>query len=298
MHSRPGISGSLSAATQSIAQALTQAACGNASIEARRSNGREAVGEPVKGIEQTSKLPRPGRREGHGWGAYFLPYLAFMLVISIGDKLPSDLRAYLLPLRVIAPLAFLIFYYRRGHYPELRAYPFGLRGFALDFAVGIAGAALWMAPYLWIDSLRPDEPGFDPNLWGASLLPLALLVRAAGYGIVTPFMEELFVRSWLLRFADVCDKRDDFRDVPIGRFTWRSFTVVVIWFTLSHVAWERPVAIPWVVLTMLWFYHRKNLMSLVIAHAGSNLGILAFVILQSGRWLDANGNPISLWFFV
>jgi hypothetical protein len=39
-------------------------------------------------------------------------------------------------------------------------------------------------------------------------------------------------------------------------------------------------------------------MSLVITHAGSNLGILAFVVLQNDRWLDADGNPIGLWFFV
>ncbi len=221
-----------------------------------------------------------------------------MLAVSIGGELPDAASAYLLPIQVAAPLGFLLFYYRRGHYPELRAYPFGLSGLALDFAIGVAGAALWMAPYLWIDSLRPDEAGFDPGVWGASLVPLALLVRALGYGIVTPFMEELFVRSWLLRYVDVCDKRDDFRDVPIGRFRWRSFIVVVVWFAFSHVAWERPVAIAWVVLTMLWFYYRKNLLSLVIAHAGSNLGILAFVALQSGRWLDSEGKAISLWFFV
>jgi len=155
-----------------------------------------------------------------------------------------------------------------------------------------------MAPYLFIDSMRPDEPGFDPSLWGASLVPLALAMRTLGFGVVTPFMEELFVRSWLLRYADVCDKRDDFRDVPIARFSSRSFAVVLIWFTLSHAFWEWPVAIPWMVGTMLWFYYRKNVLSLVITHAASNLGILAFVILESGRWLDAQGNPISLWFFV
>jgi CAAX prenyl protease-like protein len=221
-----------------------------------------------------------------------------MLVLSAGEKLPEAMRAYVLLLQVAAPLGFLLFYFYRGDYPELRGYPFGLKGFATDFGVGIAGAALWMAPYLWIDSMRPDEPGFDPAVFGASLVPLALFVRAIGYGIVTPFMEELFVRSWLVRYVDVCDKRDDFRDVPIGRFRWRSFAIVVLWFTFSHVAWEQPAAIAWVVVTMLWFYYRKNLMSLVIAHAGSNLGILAFVILQSGRWVDADGNPIGLWFFV
>ena len=252
----------------------------------------------MKATEQAAKGPRLDRRGGHGWGAYWLPYLAFMLVISIGEKLPDGLRAYVLPLQVAAPLGFLLFYYHRGHYPELRGYPFGLKGFAIDFGVGIAGAALWIAPYLWIDSMRPDVPGFDPALFGASLAPLALFVRAVGYGVVTPFMEELFVRSWLMRYIDVFDKRDDFRDVPIGRFRWRSFVVIAIWFTFSHVSWEQPVAIVWLILTMLWFYYRKNLVSLVITHAGSNLGILAFVISQNGRWLDGDGNPISLWFFV
>lgn len=238
------------------------------------------------------------RREGHGWWPYILPYFSFMLLISIGEKLPPELSGYMRPVRLAITLGLLVYFFRRGAYPELRAYPFGLRGAALDFAVGLAGAALWIAPYLWFEALRPDIPGFDPTLWGAALVPLALLVRALGFGLATPFMEELFIRSWLVRYIDVFDTRADFRDVPIGQFRWRSFLVVIVWFTLSHVSWEWPVAVPWIVITMLWFYYRKNVMSLVIAHAGSNLGILAFVATQSGRWLDSAGNPISLWFFL
>ena len=123
-------------------------------------------------------------------------------------------------------------------------------------------------------------------------------MRAVGYGIVTPFMEELFIRSWLIRYVDVCDKRDDFRDIPIGRFRWRSFAVVVVWFTFTHVSWEWPVAVAWIVLTQLWFYHRRQLASMVIVHASSNLSILAFVVAFSGALHDGQGLPIDLWFFV
>ena len=221
-----------------------------------------------------------------------------MLVVEIGRRLPEGFESYLLPLQVAAPLGFVLFYYSRGHYPELRRYPFGAAGVALDFGVGIAGAALWMAPYLCFARLRPDDPGFDPNQWGASFASLALIVRGIGYGLVTPFMEELFVRSWLIRYIDVYNKAEDFRDVPIGRFRGQSFLVVVVYFTFSHIPWEWPVAIVWVVLTTLWLYYRKDLMSMVIVHAGSNLGILAFVMLQSGKWLDEEGKPLSLWFFV
>jgi CAAX prenyl protease-like protein len=221
-----------------------------------------------------------------------------MVVVEIGRKLPDGFDAYVQPIQVAVPLGFLLYYYARGHYPELRRYPFGAAGIALDFGVGLAGAALWMAPYLCFAWLRPDDPGFDPNQWGASVAFLALTVRGIGFGLVTPFMEELFVRSWLMRYVDVYNKPVDFRDVPIGRFRWPSFLVIVIYFTFSHVPWEWPVAFAWVSLTTLWLYYRKNLMSLVIVHAGSNLGILAFVMLQSGKWLDEEGNPLSLWFFL
>jgi CAAX prenyl protease-like protein len=252
-----------------------------------------------KGVAvNADQSPMTERPPGHGWWAYLLPLIVFMLIIELGSKLPEACGPYLFPLKVLAPLLVLVFYYRRGHYPELRGYSFGASGVALDFAVGIAGGAIWMAPYLWIESMRPEEAGFDPNLWGASWAGLALLVRGIGYGLVTPFMEELFVRSWLIRYVDVVRTGGDFRDVPIAQFRWPSFLVITVWFTVSHMPWEWPVAVVWVVLTTLWLYHRKHLMSLVVVHAGSNLGILAFVMFQSGKWLDAEGNPLSLWFFV
>jgi hypothetical protein len=56
--------------------------------------------------------------------------------------------------------------------------------------------------------------------------------------------------------------------------------------------------VAWILLTQAWFYHRKNLTSLVIVHASSNLSILAFVIAFSGAFRDGQGLPIDLWFFV
>ena len=106
------------------------------------------------------------------------------------------------------------------------------------------------------------------------------------------------MRSWLLRYADVFDKNVDFRDVPIARFGWRSFITVVVFFTVSHVTWEWPVAVLWVVGSQLWFYHRKHLASLVIVHAGSNLSIFFFVLAMSGQLSDRAGMPIDLWFFI
>jgi len=239
------------------------------------------------------------RTRGYGWGAYFWPYLSFLLIVEVSGRLPESAAPFMLPIKVAVPLGLLFWYASRGHYPELRGNRFDAIGVLQDVAVGVLGAALWMAPYRIGDARRPaDAEGVDRNLYGASLAWLALAIRAIGYGVATPFVEELFVRSWLARYIDVFDKGGDFRVAPIAAYSLRSFLVVVVWFTFSHVPWEWPVAAAWIVLTQLWFYHRRQLGSLVIVHAASNLAILAFVILFDGRLTDGQGDPIDLWFFV
>ena len=239
------------------------------------------------------------KRDGHGWGAYFWPYVSFLLIADLGGRFFADASQWLLLVKVVVPSGLVLGYYRSGYYPELRGNRWTATGIGQDIGVGLLGAAVWMAPYILIDSARPDAEGaFDPKVFGASWVWLALAVRAVGYGIATPFIEELFVRSWLARYVDVLDRRMDFRDVPMARYSRLSFSVVVVWFVLTHVPWEWPVALAWIVGTQLWFYHRKQLASLVIVHASSNLAILAFVALFSGTFADGAGNPIDLWFFV
>jgi hypothetical protein len=214
-------------------------------------------------------------------------------------------------LSVAVPAGLLLGYLARGSYPELRSYPDRAAGCAQDVAVGVLGAAVWMAPYVLLLRLAPEgwaalpgwlRPGdadpFDAGILGPGLAWLALAIRGLGYAGVTPFVEELFVRGWLGRFAEVYDRPVDFRDVPIGRYHPRSFALVALFFTLSHVTWEWPVAALWIAGTQLWFYHRRHLMALVVVHAASNLSILLAVPLLSGRLTAADGTPIDLWFFL
>ena len=248
---------------------------------------------------------------GHGWWPYLLPLFSFLLLGEFAGKFPEAWRPGFLPFKVLVPAGLFLFYWRQGHYPELRGDYLRQPGkLALDFAVGLAGAALWMAPFLcalrfdpplWQalpELLQPSpEAAFDPAQLGAQLAWLTLTLRCVGYGLVTPFVEELFVRSWLSRYIVVFDGRGDFRDIPIGHYTLRSLLIVTVFFTVSHVPWEWPVAVPWIVLTQLWYYHRKSLPALVTVHAGSNLGIFAFVLAMDGRIPGAAG-PMDLFFFL
>ena len=243
----------------------------------------------------------PERKSRGAW-PYWLPYLGFFCVIAVASRVPDSFSPYVLVAKITVPAGLLLFFGIRRCYPELWTDRPSASGVTLDVLVGIAGALLWMAPYLLFDSFASLVPatdqGTDVRLIGPSSGWLILSLRVIGFGLVTPFMEELFVRSWLQRYADVFDKPKDFREIPIARFSVRSFVFVLLWFTLSHQTWVWPVAVAWLVMTQFWFYHRKNLMSLVIVHVITNLTIFVTVVLASGMLKDAAGRPISLWFFL
>jgi CAAX prenyl protease-like protein len=224
---------------------------------------------------------------------------SFLVLVELGGRVPFTIKPLLAVASVAVPLAVLLWHAHRTGYPELRGLRWNARDLALDVGIGVLGAALWVAPYLWIPGARPGaDAAFDPQYLGASREWLALSLRAIGFCAVTPFVEELFVRSWLTRYADVFDRPDDFRDVPIARYSLRSFATVVVFFTLSHARWEWPVAVVWIVLTQLWFYRRRHLLPLVLVHAVSNLSIFLFVLIADGKLRDPDGSALSLWFFL
>ncbi len=238
------------------------------------------------------------RRPGSGWGPYWLPMLAFLLLVEVGSRAPENAAGVFLALRVLVPGGLVLWYGVRRSYPELSGFRADAR-VLLDVGIGLLGAALWVAPFLCFDALRPDTPGFDAeSFFGPGGVALALALRGIGYAAVTPFVEELFVRSWLLRFADVFWSRRDFRDVPIARFSPISFIVTLLYFVFSHQSWEWGVMLVWTLLTMAWFYQRRHIVPLIVVHAVTNGAIFAFVLLCDGRFRDAQGAPIPLWFLL
>jgi membrane protease YdiL (CAAX protease family) len=125
-----------------------------------------------------------------------------------------------------------------------------------------------------------------------------LCVRLFGYALVTPIFEELFIRSFVMRVADVWNTDLDFRDRPIAEYTRRSMIVVVVVFTLGHVPWEWWVCVPWIVLSNLWFYHRKRLSAVMLVHGVTNGALLGLAIWGGNLFQDPDGSPFSFWFFV
>jgi CAAX prenyl protease-like protein len=217
----------------------------------------------------------------HGWWPYLAPYAVFLLLVEVAGRAPEAWAPWLLVLRVALPGAWLLAYAWQGALPELRGYRPGASGLAQDVLCGVAIAALWMAPFLIFPSLQRPEAGegFDTGIFGPGREAWALGVRLLGFALVTPFMEELFVRSFLIRLVDVIDGDMDFRKIPIARFTWRSFLVTVVWFTFTHVPWEWGVAAVAGVIFNLWLYRRRHICSVIVAHAAANAAIWLAVVL-------------------
>lgn len=229
------------------------------------------------------------QRRGHGWWAYLAPYGLFLILVEVGRRVPETVEPWMLPVKVAVPAALLLYFAARGDLSELRGFHPGWR-VCLDVLFGIFIAALWLGPFLLFDGLPrgPEADAFDPNQLGESLRRETLVLRLFGFALITPFVEELFVRSFLIRLVDVIDSGKDFRDVPIARFSWRSFLITCVWFTFTHLSWEWVVAAPTGVLFNLWLYRRRHIGATIVAHAAANASI----------WLAVVLGPGDLWIFL
>lgn len=225
-----------------------------------------------------------GRQPGHGWWPYLGPYLAFLLASQLSGEFPESWQPALLVFKPAMPASLILYFALRGDYPELRAMKFHAGWALLDIGVGVALAVLWVGPYLIIEALpRPGaDEGFNPLMAGESMVGAILALRMIGFALVTPVFEEIFIRSFVMRYADCYMRPGDFRDIPIARYSLRSFLSTVVIFTIAHAFWEWWVAVPWIVATNLWFYLRKDMSAAILVHAATNLSILIYVVIATG----------------
>jgi len=138
---------------------------------------------------------------------------------------------------------------------------------------------LWIAPEGYLYQFDPGS-GFDPYaMTGSQGAAIGLIaVRLFGAAIVVPIMEELFWRSFLMRYL----VEVDFRSVAMGTFTWLSFLGVAVLFGLEH---HRIIA--GIIAGLLYgalLLRQKKLRGVVVAHGVTNLGLGIYVV-ATGSWM-------------
>jgi len=216
--------------------------------------------------------------------APFSLYMAFIaldgaLLYLAGKGLLNFPDPYLLclyPLKVLA-VALVLFYFRHN-YTEIRFRE--LLSPIIIFFASLIGAVVFI---LWINLDQPFATmgtlrGFDPNLFPAEGMRIFLIVsRLAGAALVVPIMEELFWRSFLIRYISA----PDFSKTPIGHFTWPSFLITTVLFGLEHNLFLAGMLAG--IAYNLLLYRTKSLAACIFAHGLTNLA-LGIYVLQTGKW--------------
>lgn len=207
------------------------------------------------------------------------PFVAYMVLLALNAWIGALLQhagidaRWAYGVRVSAAGALLLCYWR--FYAELHALRADVRHIALAIAVGIAVLVAWVNLDVFPLAL-PHSGGFDPRSAGAIDWPLAL-VRVAGAAIIVPLMEELFWRSFVMRWL----QSPRFLTLTPDAVGARAILFSAIAFGLEHHLWFAGILAG---LAYGWLYVRTGALWMpVIAHAVTNFG-LAMWVLSSGRW--------------
>lgn len=206
----------------------------------------------------------------------FVLYLVFLAVEGEVTALFPDFDARWLYPAKVGSVALLLWYYR-AHYQELFVRP-DLRWVGLiSPALGALVFVLWInLDFGWLN-LGDGNGGFDPrDAAGAVQWDLAL-ARLLGASLVVPIMEELFWRSFLLRWID----KQDFLSLEPARISLRALLIASLLFGVEHTLWFAGILAG---LAYGWLYRASgNLWAPVVAHATTNL-MLALWVLHTGAW--------------
>jgi uncharacterized protein len=210
--------------------------------------------------------------------ARILPFLTYLFFIFAEDMLRrlgwsgAELR-WLYPLKTAAVVLMLALFWR--HYTELRVPRPSAPALALAVVAGVLVLVLWInldADWMTIGTAS----GFDPRTGGR--IDWALVaVRIAGAALVVPLMEELFWRSFLMRWIEAAD----FETVDPSQLRLKSFLVTVLLFGFEHNLWFAGIVAG---ATYSGLYMRnRTLWSPILAHAVTN-GLLGIWVVATANW--------------
>ena len=221
-----------------------------------------------------------------GW-IRIIPFAVFMAFIGVQQllewsvvkgwlELSAQQMLYLYPLKAVLVTGLLLFFWRK--YTELHLADF--KNFTHTIASILLGLLVFI---LWINmdwgfATFGESKGFDPFLIdNVTTRNLLIFSRLFGAALVVPVMEELFWRSFMLRYVITAD----FSTVRIGTYTLTSFLICSVLFGLEHNLLLAGIMAG--AAYSLLLYWTKSIYQCILAHAVTNL-VLGIYVLQTGYW--------------
>jgi len=230
--------------------------------------------DPASVTPGAAGAPMPGRA---AW-ARILPFLVYLLFIVVVDLLgrfgvPAAQLRWLYALKIAAVVVTLLVNWR--HYTELHTLRLGPKEAGAAVLAGVLVFILWIGLGAgWMVVGTPA--GFDPRTAG-HIDWLMVAVRIAGAALVVPVMEELFWRSFLLRWLDA----PNFLALNPARVRLQSVAIAALLFGVEHHQWLAGI-VAGVAYSVLYMRH-KSLWSPILAHAVTN-GVLGAWIVHTANW--------------
>jgi hypothetical protein len=187
----------------------------------------------------------------------------------------SSVFVWLYPVRIAVVLGALAYLWPA--YQELRA-PLCVKSTEalLVLVVGVVVYIAWVRMD-WPWAMQGQPAGYNPLQAGAGAGIVLAGVRIFGAAVVVPIMEELFWRSFIIRYIVA----PAYTTVRLGTFTPWSFGATVVLFGLEHHLWLAGMMAG--VAYNLLLYQTRRLWPCILAHALTNL-LLGIHVLVTGEW--------------
>lgn len=212
--------------------------------------------------------------------SHVLPFAAYMAFIAVSAFTSSEPQTqeilWFYPLKITLVSILLMYYWK--HYPELKEKQ-GLEipEIFLSIGVGLLVYFAWIRMDFSWATQGEVSAAYNPYAAGPQLGLALAGIRLFGASVVVPIMEELFWRSFILRYII----SPDFTKVKLGTFTPASFLITGILFGLEHHFWLADI-MAGAAYTLL-LYRTQNLWHCIIAHTVTNLA-LGFHVLITEEW--------------
>lgn len=203
---------------------------------------------------------------------YWVPLFVFAIFTAAEGYAPVSLYPWLYVCKVCAITAALAMF--SGGLSDIKP----TRRVALPaVAVGVVVFAEWVLLDKWIPYPHlGTRVGFDPfaSVQDQRLLVTFLTARFYGLVVLVPTIEELFWRSFLLRYAT----NPDFRSLPIGAFSTGAFWLVALASAASHPEWLVAVVASCLFAWLL--RSTRSLFATIVAHATANAALGMFIVIR------------------
>jgi uncharacterized protein len=209
------------------------------------------------------------------------PFVLFMVLLATRGAVPADGSwgfdpRWLYAVQTVMVGALLIFLWRE--YGELSRpqWPTAAE-LVLAVVVGVAVFGLWIVldqPWMMLGEATAS---FVPKDAAGQIDWLMVGFRIAGAALVVPVMEELFWRSFLMRWIN----NPVFEGVDPHRVGLKAIVLSTFVFTLAHTQWLAAVVAG--LAYALLYVRTGKLWVAVIAHAVTNAALGVWVV-RTGNW--------------